>query len=159
MDDMRLPNDLDTARAIIAALRSQVERQAVELSVKDHLIEEQAHSVLELKADADKLDERVVELNLIIEKLLKQLYGRQSERRLDGEGQLFLNFGEAPTPEVVSAWKKRSARHGKSSTTRKKIENRAVAEGPNEATASSPSTCRATKRSSICLKSGAKAWC
>ncbi len=110
MDEKQLPNDLKTAQAMIAALRLQVDdcdrtiqQQATELSLKDNLIEEQAHSVLELKANADKLDEKVTELNLMIEKLLKQLYGRKSERRLDGEGQLFLNFGEEPTPEVISA--------------------------------------------------------
>jgi len=110
MDERQLPNDLETAQAMIAALRSQVDhcdqmiqQQATELSLKANLIEEQALSVLELKADTDKLDEKVTELNLTIEKLLKQLYGRKSERRVDGEGQLFLNFGEEPTPEVVSA--------------------------------------------------------
>lgn len=117
MDETHLPNDLKAAHAMIAALRSQVDdcdrtiqqqatelhQKNTELSLKDNLIEEQAHSVLELKADADKLDEKVTELNLMIEKLLKQLYGRKSERRLDGEGQLYLNFGEQPTPEVISA--------------------------------------------------------
>ena len=39
----------------------------------------------------------------MIEKLLNQLYGRKSERRLDGVGQLLLNLGEETTPEVVSA--------------------------------------------------------
>jgi transposase len=110
MDETQLPNDLQAAHAMISALRSQVndcdrtiQQQATELSLKDNLIEEQAHSVLELKADADKLDEKVTELNLTVEKLLQQLYGRKSERRVDGVGQLFLNFGEEPTPEVVSA--------------------------------------------------------
>ena len=117
MDEPQLPNDLQAAHAMICALRSQVNdcdrtiqkqttelhQKNTELSLKDNLIEEQAHSVLELKADADKLDQRVVELNLTVEKLLQQLYGRKSERRVDGEGQLFLNFGEEPTPEVVSA--------------------------------------------------------
>ncbi len=110
MDEPQLPNDLQAAHAMICALRSQVNdcdtelhQKNTELSLKDNLIEEQAHSVLELKADADKLDQKVVELNLTVEKLLQQLYGRKSERRVDGEGQLFLNFGEEPTPEVVSA--------------------------------------------------------
>ncbi len=110
MDEPQLPNDLQAAHAMICALRSQVndcdrtiQQQTTELSLQDILIEEQAHSVLELKADADKLDQKVVELNLTVEKLLQQLYGRKSERRVDGEGQLFLNFGEEPTPEVVSA--------------------------------------------------------
>ncbi len=117
MDEPQLPNDLQAAHAMICALQSQVNdcdrtiqkqttelhQKNTELSLKDNLIEEQAHSVLELKADADKLDQKVVELNLTVEKLLQQLYGRKSERRVDGEGQLFLNFGEEPTPEVVSA--------------------------------------------------------
>ena len=103
MDSKPLPNDLDACHQLIAKLQSQVGQQATELSLKDKLIEEQAHSVLELKAESDKLDEKVIELNLKLEKLLKQLYGRKSERRVDGEGQLFLNLGEEPTPEVVSA--------------------------------------------------------
>ena len=110
MDSEPLPNDIDACHRLIAKLQSQVGKQttelgqqATELSLKDKLIEEQAHSVLQLKADHDKLDEQVIELNLTIEKLLKQLYGRKSERRLDGEGQLLLDLGEAPTPEVVSA--------------------------------------------------------
>ena len=111
------PTDLAACHRLIATLQSQVEdgqqaidekqqtlqQQATELSLKDKLIEEQAHSVLELKADHDKLDEKVTELNLRLEKLLNQLYGRKSERRVDGKGQLFLDLGEAPTPEVVSA--------------------------------------------------------
>ena len=103
MDSNALPNDLDACHQLIAKLQSQVGKQATELSLNDKLIEEQAHSVLQLKADHDKLDEQVIELNLTIEKLLKQLYGRKSERRLDGEGQLLLDLGDAPTPEVVSA--------------------------------------------------------
>ncbi len=117
MDSKPLPTDIQACHRLIATLQTQVDdrqrtlqenqrilqQQATELSLKDKLIEEQAHSVLELKADHDKLDEKVVELNLKIEKLLKQLYGRKSERRLDGEGQLFLDLGEEPTPEVVSA--------------------------------------------------------
>jgi transposase len=110
MDAKSLPNDLDACHQLIAKLQSQVgeqatelQQQATELSLKDKLIEEQAHSVLELKTESDKLDEKVIELNLTIERLLKQLYGRKSERRADGEGQLFLDLGEEPTPEVVSA--------------------------------------------------------
>jgi transposase len=95
---------------LIAKLRAQVKKQAVEvrekqvgLSLKDRLIEEQAHSVLQVKAEYDKLQEQNAELHLKLEKLLKLLYGRKSERRVDGDGQLFLNLGEEPTPEVVQA--------------------------------------------------------
>ena len=110
MESEPLPNDVDACHQLIAKLQSRVGEQATELhqratelTLKDKLIEEQAHSVLELKAEHDKLDEQVIDLNLTIEKLLKQLYGRKSERRVDGEGQLFLNLGETPTPEVASA--------------------------------------------------------
>ena len=103
MESDPLPNDLDACHRLIAKLQSQVGEQATELTLKEKLIEEQAHSVLELKADHDQLDEKVIELNLTIEKLLKQLYGRKSERRIDGEGPLMLDLGEVPTPEVVSA--------------------------------------------------------
>lgn len=105
-----LPNDIEACHLLIAKLQSEVERQAVEtqekqleLSLKERLIEEQAHSVLQVKAEYDKLQEQNTELHLQLEKLLKLLYGRKSERRIDGDGQLFLNLGEEPTPEVVSA--------------------------------------------------------
>lgn len=110
MDSNTLPNDIDACHLLITKLQSQVGEQAIELQqqatelfLKDNLIEEQAHSVLHLKADQDRLDKQVTELNLTIEKLLKQLYGRKSERRIDGEGQLLLDLGEEPTPEIVSA--------------------------------------------------------
>lgn len=124
MDNNSLPAEIQAAHAMIAALQSQVDAQAntlslkdklvaqqaaelqhqtTELSLKQNLVEEQAHSVLELKAVSDKLGEKVSELNLTIEKLLKQLYGRKSERRIDGVGQLLLELGEPVTPEVVSA--------------------------------------------------------
>ncbi|QDT01760.1 Transposase IS66 family protein [Rubripirellula lacrimiformis] len=96
MDPKPLPADLDAAHALI-------QKQAVALELKDKLIEEQAHSVLELKSDRDKLDEKNIELNLTIEKLLKQLFGRKSERRIDCDGQLHFDLGEEPTPEVISA--------------------------------------------------------
>ena len=101
--DDQLPDDLQACHRLIAALQSQVEQQATELSFKDNLVEEQAHSVVELKDDNDKLAEKNIELTLKVEKLLQQLFGRRSERRVDGEGQLFLDLGEEATPEVVTA--------------------------------------------------------
>lgn len=84
-----LPSELEACHRLIATLQSQVEQQA--------------HSVLELKSHNDRLEERNVELTLRVEKLLQQLFGRKSERRTDGEGQLYLDLGEEATPEVVSA--------------------------------------------------------
>jgi transposase len=108
MDAKALPNDFDSAVALIQTLRKQVEEQSVALELKEKLVTEQAHSVLEVKAVCDKLSEENAELNLKVEKLLRQLFGRKSERRVDGEGQLFLDLidsetGEEATPEVVSA--------------------------------------------------------
>lgn len=99
----RLPGDLEDCHRLIATLQSQVEQQATELTLKEKLAQEQAHSVLQLKADNDKLEEKNTELTLKVEKLLQQLFGRRSERRVDGEGQLFLDLGEEATPEVISA--------------------------------------------------------
>lgn len=110
MDAKALPTELDDCHRLIATLQSQVDKQAsalqstqTQLALKEKLVEEQAHSVLELKENNDRLDEKVTELNLKLEKLLQQLYGRKSERRIDGAGQLLLDLGEEATPEVVSA--------------------------------------------------------
>ncbi len=97
------PDDLEACHQLIATLQAQVNGQATELALKEQLVQQQAHSVLELKTNNDRLDEKVTELNLKIEKLLQQLYGRRSERRIDGAGQLLLDLGEEASPEVVSA--------------------------------------------------------
>lgn len=103
MDAQQLPDDLDACHQLIATLQSQLDSQATELAMRDKLVQEQAHSVLELSSDKERLDEKISELNLTIEKLLNQLYGRKTERRIDGVGQLLLDLGEEATPEVVSA--------------------------------------------------------
>ena len=117
MDAKQLPTDINDCHRLIATLQLQVANRASELqqqaselqgkqtqlSLKEKLVEEQAHSILLLKENHDRLGEKVTELNLKIELLLKQLYGRKSERRLDGVGQLLLDLGEEATPEVVSA--------------------------------------------------------
>ncbi len=124
MDAQPLPTEIEDCHRLIAMLKTKVDQRdnelhqrdnelhqrkselhqrSRELALKDKLVEEQAHSVLHLKGNNDRLDEKVIELNLTIEKLLKQIYGRKSERRLDGVGQLLLDLGEEVTPEVVSA--------------------------------------------------------
>jgi len=103
MDVTQLPNDLDACHRLIAEQATKLQQQATELALQEKLVEEQAHSVLELKSDKDRLNEKVTELNLTVEKLLNQLYGRRSERRIDGVGQLLLDLGEEATPEVVRA--------------------------------------------------------
>ncbi len=162
MDCETLPNDIDACHALLKGQAVALEQQATELSLRDKLIEEQAHSVLEVKADHDKLDEKVTELNLTIETLLKQLYGRKSERRVDGEGQLFLNLGEDPTPEVVSALEDaiRDAQEtvdDAEEAKKKQKKKRPRKSVPEKAIASSPATYRDTKRPSTCPKTNAKA--
>lgn len=126
-----LPDDLEACHRLIAQLKSQVvtrenelqqqtlelqqqatalqqhatalQQQTTELQLKDKLVEQQAHSVLELKQHNDQLQEQNSALELKVEKLLQQLFGRKSERRVDGPGQLMLDLGEEATPEVVSA--------------------------------------------------------
>ena len=109
-DAQVFPEDLQAARALIATLQAKAKTQATllesktnELSIKDKQLQEQAHSVLEIQADRAKLQEKNVDLALRVEKLLQQLFGRKSERRVDSPGQLFLDIGEEATPEVVSA--------------------------------------------------------
>ena len=110
LNEQPLPGDIEACHRLIASLQSRTEQQAVAmqkqaaaLELKDKLVQEQAHSVLELKTVNDKLTEKNVELNLKVEKLLQQLFGRKSERRTDGAGQLFLDLGLEATPEVVNA--------------------------------------------------------
>ena len=160
--DDQLPGDLQACHRLIAALQSQVEEQATELkqkttelSFKDNLVEEQAHSVVELKDDNDKLAEKNIELTLKVEKLLQQLFGRRSERRVDGEGQLFLDLGEEATPEVVTALEE-AVREAEEviQASEQKNEDPLV---PVKAIASSPSICRALSGSSICPRSSERA--
>jgi transposase len=110
MDAKALPTELADCHRLIAMLQLQADKQASELQSKqtqlalqEKLAEEQAHSVLELKSQNDNLDKKVTELNLKVEKLLEQLYGSKSERRIDCAGQLLLDLGEEATPEVVNA--------------------------------------------------------
>lgn len=110
MDTKSLPTDIEACHRLIAMLQTRdedrqqtIERQAAALEIKEKLVQQQAHSVLELKTHHDMLELKVTELNLTVEKLLKQLYGRKSERRIDGVGQLLLDLDEEATPEVISA--------------------------------------------------------
>jgi hypothetical protein len=65
MDADALPTELDDCHRLIAALQSHVDKQASELqfqqtqlALKEKLVQEQAHSVLKLKENNDRLDEK-----------------------------------------------------------------------------------------------------
>ena len=53
-----LPGDIEACHRLIASLQSRNEQHAAALELKDKLVQEQAHSVLELKSDNDKLTEK-----------------------------------------------------------------------------------------------------
>jgi len=110
MDINALRNDPQAALALIEQLQTRSEEQTAalenknaELALKQKQLEQQAHSVLQIQADRDKLQEKNDELQFQVDKLIKQLFGRKSERRTDGDGQLYLNLGEEASPEVISA--------------------------------------------------------
>ena len=90
-------------KSTIGKQESTIEKQTSDLSLQNNVVQEQAHSVLELESDNDRLQKQNAELELKVEKLLRQLFGRRSERRVDGEGQLYLDLGDEATPEVVNA--------------------------------------------------------
>lgn len=58
------------------------------------LIESQARVMLEIQKSKETLSKEVTELKLLVDKLMKQLYGPKSERSVEDPNQLHLNFGD-----------------------------------------------------------------
>ena len=58
------------------------------------LIEQQARALLDMQKSTEDQSQKIVELQLQIDKLIKQLYGQKSERSVDDPNQLTLNFGD-----------------------------------------------------------------
>jgi transposase len=58
------------------------------------LIEQQARALLDMQKSTEDQSKKIVELELQIDKLIKQLYGPKSERSVDDPNQLTLNFGD-----------------------------------------------------------------
>jgi transposase len=141
MDSKPLPNDTEALQQLVARLQSQLEQrnselaqQTVELSLRDKLVEQQAHSIIALKTASDSLDKQVIELELKLEKLLKQLYGRKSERSFHNASQLLLDLGEDATPEVVDALEEaiREAEHIVADAEQKQKQRRARRPGKSD---------------------------
>lgn len=65
-----------------------------DLDACQSLILEQARTLLDMQKSKEDLSQKVAELQLQIDKLMKQLYGRKSERCVDDPNQLHLNFGD-----------------------------------------------------------------
>ena len=82
-----------------------------DLEACQSLIEQQAHALLSMQKSMEDQSKTIAELQLQIDKLIKQIYGRKSERNVDDPNQLTLNFGddeqskEAHADAVVEAEK------------------------------------------------------
>jgi transposase len=67
------------------------------------LIVEQARVLLEIQKSKDDLSRENIELKLQVDRLLKQLYGRKSERNVEDPNQLHLNFGDEEQAQDAQA--------------------------------------------------------
>lgn len=65
-----------------------------DLEACQSLIEQQARALLSLQKSTEDQSKKIAELQLQIDKLMKQIYGRKSERNVDDPNQLTLNFGD-----------------------------------------------------------------
>ncbi len=65
-----------------------------DLDAAQTLILEQARTMLDIQKSREVLSQENAELKLQIEKLIRQLYGRKTERVIDDPNQLTLNFGD-----------------------------------------------------------------
>ena len=116
-DGTSLPQDLGTAQRLIAQLsarlqerdaqlqdrdaqlqdrNAQLQDRNAQLRDRDALVEEQAQTVAALHQSREELQQANETLELTIQKLLQQLYGRRRERVIADPDQLRLNFGGDP---------------------------------------------------------------
>jgi hypothetical protein len=65
-----------------------------DLDACQSLILEQARALLDMQKSTEDQSNKIVELELQIDKLIKHLYGPKSERSVDDPNQLTLNFGD-----------------------------------------------------------------
>jgi len=65
-----------------------------DLKACQSLIEQQARVLLSLQKSTEDQSKKIAELQLQIDKLMHQIYGRKSERNVDDPNQLTLNFGD-----------------------------------------------------------------
>ena len=87
-----IPDDLESCQRLLREL----------LSVQVELTE----TCESLRDRQEKLEQENEELQLTIKDLLRQLYGRRSERFVEGRGQQHFDFGDEPflgDPSIVSA--------------------------------------------------------
>lgn len=99
-ETLLIPDDL-------AACQQQLRASLAAHSQLQRVHEELAATCTDLQAGQEELRQERDELQLTVQRLLQQLYGRRSERRKDSAGQQYLDFcqGEAsPTdPGIISA--------------------------------------------------------
>ena len=93
MDDLLpLPKDLAACRRLMEDLIAQVRD-------RDALLEEQARAILALQQSRGDLQRQVDTLPLTLDKLLRQISGRRSERFLEDPTQQKFDFGDDPQAE------------------------------------------------------------
>ena len=81
----------DNLEACQQQLRALAEAHAQLQRVHEELLD----TCTSIQDSQQKLEQERNELQLTIQRLLRQLYGRRSERRKDGEGQRHLDFGDS----------------------------------------------------------------
>jgi transposase len=96
MDDaLPLPPDVEACHALIANLTARHAEFVSRLQSQSTLVGEQSRTLDELQGSREQLAQENAELKLTIERLLKRLYGRRSERVEDAD-QLKLDFRQDP---------------------------------------------------------------
>jgi transposase len=112
-----LPNDVAACQRLILELAAQLQAfQAAAASApaagtaapadlqgqardRDAQLAEMAQTILALKQSREELQQQIETLQLTLQKLLQQLYGRRSERFLEDPKQKKLDFGGDPETE------------------------------------------------------------
>jgi len=93
LETLDIPDDLETCQRL---LRELAEAHARLQRVYEELLD----TCASVQDSQQKLQQERDELQLTIQRLLHQLYGRRSERRKEGRGQQHLDFGDADTTVV-----------------------------------------------------------
>ena len=90
LETLHVPEDLESCQR-------QLRQLAQAYAGWQRVYEELLDTCASVQDSQQQLQQERDELQLTIQRLLRQLYGRRSERREEAEGQKHLDFGDAPT--------------------------------------------------------------
>ena len=82
---------------------SPLDELAAQLRDREALVEEQARAILDLQKSRERLQQSNETLQLTLDKLLRQIYGRRSERFVEDPTQKKLDFGD--DPQIADAFR------------------------------------------------------